>query len=177
MYDISEIKKDLEKIGKTNKKNNIELVGYDLFKRAFSQKNLEEILQIKNAINTLNNINNKNLFLLALISILEETSNIRKHGAHYRFINNNNIGVKTKYKTPPKISTTFKNKIEQFLHDISIKQYSSNAIINTSQISFSIADARNLNTMQKFDAVITSPPYLNRDNYVAQSKWNFFFYN
>nr|ABZ09104.1 putative DNA methylase [uncultured marine crenarchaeote HF4000_APKG6D9] len=174
-YDIVSIKKDLEKIKIGKKKIKNDLINKALFERSFSEENLEKILQIRESVNGLENKQNRGLFLLALISIMEKSSNIRKHGAHYRFINNDNAGVKVKHD-PVNVEPAFKQKIESFLHDISLLENLPN-FKKSKQNQTYVDDARTFTKIKNFDTVITSPPYLNRDNYIAQSKLELFLLN
>ncbi len=173
-YDITSIRKNFSKILKNKiPTKKIDLINNQLFERAFSKKNLIDMFSIRESIYNIEIRQNRDLLLLGLISSLEESSNIRKHGAHYRFINNNNIGVKLQFNEPPKLLDVFKIKIEKFIEDIIFRQknFPNN---NDKKARALLGDARKLRNYPKFDAVITSPPYLNRDNYIAQSKLELF---
>ena len=135
------------KIGKKKIKNN--LIDKSLFERSFSEKNLEKILQFRESINELENKQNRGLFLLALISIMEKSSNIRKHGAHYRFINNDNSGVKVKHD-PMDVESAFKQKIEDFIKDISLFENLPN-FKKSKQNQTYVDDARTFTKIKNFN--------------------------
>ena len=109
---------------------------------------------------------------LGLIGILEEISNIRKHGSHYRFLNKTeNIGLR-KLNIPiisggADIGAILKLRHDAMLSDVvSISPQHPNT-----ETTVVTGDARSLSLdNQSVDCVITSPPYLNRNNYIAQQK-------
>lgn len=118
----------------------------------------------------------KQFFLLALMNSLEEISFIRKHGAHYRFMNGNNVGIKQKIdfdKIDP--LSTFERKLSDMVSDLKSFNYQPdscpeirNTVVNDSIFELSFRKESG------FTHVITSPPYLNRDNYIAQQKIEMF---
>jgi len=116
--------------------------------------------------------NNELRFLLcAAMSSLEEVSYIRKHGSHYRFMNTDNAGVQRK------LCFEELNFYESFSKRVSIQMqdYSAFACTNPSQLILADARFHKLTEGVHADWVITSPPYLNRNNYIAQSKTEMFF--
>ena len=171
-YDLNSLKNDFKNIKIKKKKIKNNLINKSLFEKAFSERNLEDILLLKESINNLENMKNRNLFLLALISIMEKTSNIRKHGAHYRFINNDNVGVKSTFNAE-NVRVEFTKKINSIIKDIFSYQNHESFSKNKNNLTY-VADARTSSKFKNFDTVITSPPYLNRDNYIAQSKLELF---
>lgn len=112
-----------------------------------------------------------NFILCAALSALEEVSNIRKHGSHYRFMNTDNVGV-NKILSFEGLSfvRTFKTKIRNQIMEHSAIKGTPKAIVYNADARFS-----KLKNNVKADWVITSPPYLNRNNYIAQSKTEMFF--
>lgn len=114
----------------------------------------------------------KDFLNLALVSIQEEISVIRKHGSHYRFLNDethvgvNKLNIKL-IEEDADVVEVFKNKVFIMLDDISMLTYtpaSTNTRVFCSDIrSFS-------DPIPKATIVITSPPYLNRNNYFSQQK-------
>ena len=116
--------------------------------------------------------NNELRFLLcAAMSALEEVSYIRKHGSHYRFMNTDNVGVQRK------LCFEELNFYESFSRRVSIQLQDYLAFASTNPSQLALADARchRLPKGVHADWVITSPPYLNRNNYIAQSKTEMFF--
>jgi DNA modification methylase/SAM-dependent methyltransferase len=114
----------------------------------------------------------KDFLLAGLVGITEQVSLIRKHGSHYRFMNaSENIGLQklnTQLISPDAdIKPIYMNKLDEMLVDICLRP------MPTSEPSCLIAkgDARNMPfSNDSADIVITSPPYLNRNNYIAQQK-------
>lgn len=110
---------------------------------------------------------------LSLVSVLEDISLIRKHGSHYRFLDKtDNVGVqKLNIKILADETNIFellKNKAKEIYFDI---VECDTAKINSEIIQDDIRQAKLKSNY--FDAVITSPPYLNRNNYLAQQKAEF----
>lgn len=141
------------------------------FEKVFSQTILEQLSEFQNWFIEQKESAELNFILCAALSTLEEVSNIRKHGSHYRFMNNDNVGVNKKLSFEGlSFIRSFKTKIRNQINELSsIKESPTATVYN--------ADARNakLKYNVKADWVITSPPYLNRNNYIAQSKTEMFF--
>lgn len=170
--------KKLEAINlkKLLKENHKSLIFDDYLSKAFSKKILFQIINLNQEIELLNiKKEERNILQLGLISILEDISQIRKHGSHYRFLlNENSIGlqkVNTKIIDPEsEIFSIYKEKISEMINDIieSQKQLDKKSLPDTKIIN---ADVRSLPLFSKKpNFVITSPPYLNRNNYIAQQK-------
>lgn len=141
------------------------------FEKVFSQNILQQLSIFQNWFIEQNESNELNFILCAALSSLEEVSNIRKHGSHYRFMNNDNVGVNQKISFEGlSFVRSFKTKVQNQIADHSIINATPTALVSNS-------DARNskLKYNVKADWVITSPPYLNRNNYIAQSKTEMFF--
>lgn len=143
--------------------------------KAFSPRIWEQIVQIKRAIDVSKlSLTVKDFLALGLVSILEEVSQIRKHGSHYRYmLNPDSIGLQKlniKIVNPEtNIVPIFVNKIREMLKDID----SFNKEIKFKKTSHKIllADSKNIQLARgSIDFVITSPPYLNRNNYISQQK-------
>lgn len=145
----------------------------DFLLKAFYPNVLAQTLHIQKWINNSNLLKiEKDFLLLALVSIQEEISVIRKHGSHYRFLNDyshvgvNRLNIKL-IEENADISRVFKNKVLDMLEDISSLTY--NSSITNAQIFCS--DIREFKEqIPKANIVITSPPYLNRNNYFSQQK-------
>jgi DNA modification methylase/tRNA1(Val) A37 N6-methylase TrmN6 len=141
------------------------------FEKAFYPEILAQTMHIRKWIESTDlSKMEKNFLLLALVSIQEEISFIRKHGSHYRFLNDDtHVGVNKLnielIGEESDITLTFKNKVNDMLSDImsagSGEQVDSMIICS---------DILELTEDIKADAVITSPPYLNRNNYFSQQK-------
>jgi methylase of polypeptide subunit release factors len=145
----------------------------DYFEKAFAPEILKQVVGWRDWIITQDfEPQQRDFLLLGLVSILEEVSNIRKHGSHYRFLNNlESVGL-TKLNIPVIDSSTD-------LKPIVTKQLES-MIVDIETVTFAkplafcevyLADSRTkAPNGSKADFVITSPPYLNRNNYIAQQK-------
>ena len=109
---------------------------------------------------------------LMLLGKLESLSNIRKHGSHYRYLNNaTSIGLE-KLNIPIAPSDT--NVVEVWLEAVraGLADIATTKFLSApAEMRILLGDARNLRVADSsVDAVITSPPYLNRNNYIAQQK-------
>ena len=153
----------------------LSLVFDDYLAKAFSENILNQIINLNEQISSLGATKKEtDILRLALISILEDVSQVRKHGSHYRFmLNENSIGLQklnTKIINPDSnIFPIYKNKVAEMVEDILEtqkplgKKLPTTSVINT--------DIRSeLSLRVKPNHVITSPPYLNRNNYIAQQK-------
>ena len=144
------------------------------FTKVFNQKILNEIALFQNWYFSTKKTNELDFILCAALSCLEEVSFIRKHGSHYRFMNKDNVGVnhinaKISFENLDFIAA-MKHKLNKQIKDVSHK-------ISSNNIEVCLADARfhKLPNGIKADYIVTSPPYLNRNNYIAQSKTEIFF--
>lgn len=141
------------------------------FEKAFYPEILAQTMHIRNWIagTGLDEIE-KDFLRLALVSIQEEVSFIRKHGSHYRFLNDDShVGVNklniALVEEECDVTQIFKDKVNDMLNDIMMfrKHEETTSAVYCSDI---------LKLSEKFtaDAIITSPPYLNRNNYFSQQK-------
>lgn len=143
----------------------------DHFIKSFPPVVLDQLMLFQNWINQVPSSIERDFVLCAAIASLESVSYFRKHGSHYRFMNTNNTGVQRQLKFD---KLDFVKSFKQQLN----KQLSEASRINrVSQSFFEQADSRThtLPKNVKADWIITSPPYLNRNNYIAQSKTEMFF--
>jgi tRNA1(Val) A37 N6-methylase TrmN6 len=114
----------------------------------------------------------RDFLLLGLVSILEDLSQIRKHGSHYRFLNKvENIGVGRLNISTIDSSSDVKpiliNKLGLMLLDVQAAPFKH----PLAKCDIYCADATTqMPGGREVDVVITSPPYLNRNNYIAQQK-------
>jgi methylase of polypeptide subunit release factors/DNA modification methylase len=152
-----------------------QLLFLDYLERAYSPNVLEQLLGWRDWIRAIECEPEVRDFLtLGLVSILEEISYIRKHGSHYRYLNKDedeSVGLKKlniRLISPDTdIKPIFAKRVAKMIED-------------TTKISFHrplapcevlLGDARRrLTPLRQADVVITSPPYLNRNNYIAQQK-------
>ncbi len=137
--------------------------------KAFSHEILLQINYIKKWIRELKeNQDVKDFFLMALVGILEEISHIRKHGSHYRFLNKENVGTNklniSVIDDHADIKDIYIKRLEKMLDDICNTKLSGKGEACCCNIKAGFPQKA------EFDIIITSPPYLNRNNYFAQQK-------
>jgi DNA modification methylase len=138
----------------SNNVNNYEMPDIPLIKKAFRQEIWNEVLFIKNQILTIKSKIYKDFFLLALLSILESVSNTTKAGGFLRI-------TKRRIKKGL-VKRRFYDYASFMINDIPSKNNNRKIKLNIKALK---GDARKLNISEKFDAVITSPPYPNRHDY------------
>ena len=127
----------------------------DFFAGAFNRQVLKRILQIRGAILKINPTEYCQFFLLGLIAILEKVSKTAKGGGWLRWRTNDTT-------TPDDVDTLFKAQINKMINDLKLSPITSPC--SGSWYTWQ-ADARDLLGENQYDAVITSPPYLNRHDY------------
>jgi len=165
----------LSKLKVEKKSLKTEDVFPEFLSKAFSSQIWEQVKLIKNEIsNSKLSQQEKDLLVLGLVGILEDISQIRKHGSHYRYmLNPDSIGLQKlniKILNPESdILPIFKKQINKMIEDIEITTKVSKK--NNSQHQILLGDAKTFKLEKNsIDFVITSPPYLNRNNYIAQQK-------
>jgi len=149
-----------------------ELFG-DFFREAYAPEILDKVRRILGYVDhEIKDPNLSDLVRLILLGKLEGLSNIRKHGSHYRFLNSDTSVGLEKLNIPivePSISVgqvLMQGLLEAGLH-LREAEFQSPA----DWVKVLCGDARDLGVRDgSIDAVITSPPYLNRNNYIAQQK-------
>ena len=141
--------------------------------KAYAPKVLAQLVGINRWINGLDvNTYDKYFLQFGLISILEEVSQIRKHGSHYRYmLKTENAGLQklnTQTINPNQdVLLQYRQRLRQMLADVE----SCGVLAHDPRCQVICGDARNLPiSSSSIDAVITSPPYLNRNVYLAQQK-------
>ncbi len=146
------------KVFSSKKKNATSNKIYDfpdipLLKKAYKKNIWNEILFLRDQILKIENQKDRNFFLLALFSILESVSNTTKSGGFLR-ITKRNVKKEMIFKKFLESANSMINDLEN--------QFTEKNKLN---INAFIGDARKLKTKEKFDAIITSPPYMNRHDY------------
>lgn len=138
---------------------------YDIVHKGFGLVSLEQFLRLKGQIIRITNPNVRSILLFALGTIVDEVSLVKKDGAHYRYV---------KSPRTEDVFGAFKRKVSEIINDIHLRE-NSPFPIGKAWARVSSGDARTLPLSDKsIDFIITSPPYLNRDNYIAQSKLELF---
>ena len=137
--------------GKSN--SNYDLPDIPLIQKAYPKKIWNEILCIRRQILKIKVEKNRNFFLLALFSILESVSNTTKSGGFLRI-------TKRKIRTGT-VKKRFKETALSMIGDLDIESFRR----NKDNLIARVGDARKLRTKKMYNAIITSPPYLNRHDY------------
>ncbi len=141
--------------------------------KAYSIGILRQLWSIAEYIDSMNLSASLHSFLkLGMLSIMEDVSQIRKHGSHYRFmLRPESIGLQ-KLNTPiispdSDIRYILISRLEEMIADTVANPMST----PLAMCKIQTADARSCDIeSESVDVVITSPPYLNRNNYIAQQK-------
>ncbi|MBN1190524.1 MAG: hypothetical protein JXA46_12280 [Dehalococcoidales bacterium] len=125
------------------------------FSGAFDNRVLERILQTRDSILRVDNPEHREFFLLGLIAILENLSKTAKGGGWLRWRTNNTSSQND-------VDILFQARINKMINDLK-----SPSIVSPHFGTWKAkeADARNLPGENQYDAVVTSPPYLNRHDY------------
>ena len=141
--------------------------------KAYAPKILAQLVGMNRWIDELDVTTHDKAFLhLGLVSILEEVSQIRKHGSHYRYmLKTENAGLQrlnTQMISPDQdVMLQYRQRLRQMLADVE----SSGLLGHDPRCQVICGDARNIPiASSSIDGVITSPPYLNRNVYLAQQK-------
>ena len=148
-----EMKEFLKNLFKERKPANLKW-DFELFnpKTAFPKRNLNDILYIREAIEKSEfSEKTRNLLLLALISILPQSSIIVKDGGFLKI---------DKRKRAMTTKDAFKRKVKQMVSDIE------KAGTTGKEPDVQLGDARVLPCEEEScDVIVTSPPYLNNIDY------------
>ena len=154
-YDIKKIEhkaKELDKLFNNNANYVVSIPEIPILRKAFGEKTLFNIFAIKNWIQRIKNEKLRYFFLTTLLSVVEKMAYAKKDGGFLRL-------------TPDKEIADIKNaiftKVNEMLTDIDHRN-----IQNGVDSNAFLGDARKICFPEEsFDAVITSPPYLNRHDY------------
>lgn len=151
-YDVNVLKNVSNKVfSERFKRQSLSEAGR-FVRRAFPRHVLEDILFFRGIVENIEDETSRGFFKLGLISAAIKASYIVKDGGVLRIVKDRN--------TPP-FRKFYKNRIRRMLKDLeSLKTLKPSTItIKT--------DSRNLSFLgeEMFDAVITSPPYLNKIEY------------
>ena len=122
-----------------------------IIKIAFNRYNLEDIVFFKNKINEIDDDNARSFLLLALINAASKVTYAYKDGAVIKFIK----------KDVPPFRPFYKRIVRKMIRDlktISFKKCTIKTILGDARIMDDVDDS-------SIDAIITSPPYLNKIEY------------
>ncbi|MGQ9468250.1 MAG: DNA methyltransferase [Nitrososphaerales archaeon] len=122
-----------------------------LTKRAFSRYSLEDIIFFKEEIKSIDDPKIRNFFTLALMNSANKVTYAYKDGSV----------IKIREKPSIPLKKVFKRIVKRMIHDLKKVNYKG------SEIKVYLGDARKMDFLPEnyFDAVITSPPYLNKIEY------------
>lgn len=151
-YDINTLKDISNKVfSERFKRQSLSEAGR-FVRRAFPRHVLEDILFFREIVENIEDEVSRGFFKLGLISAAIKASYIVKDGGILRIVKDRN--------TPP-FRKFYKNRIRRMLKDLE------NLKTLRPSITTIKADSRNLGFLgeEMFDAVITSPPYLNKIEY------------
>lgn len=135
----------------------VEIAAWDGFEKYFEPCQLQSILTIKNKIVKEEDLLIKNILMLALSSIIVKSSKMIRRG-DLRY------ATEKEYRRLD-VYDSFFAKLQEIISDV----YSYEGKMKYPVIKIS-DDARLNNERDKFDCVITSPPYLNGTNYIRNTK-------
>ncbi len=136
----------------------------DLFHKFIPSYSFKSLFLLRDNIKRIRNKRLSNFFLLGLLSSLPKLTLLKKDGAHYRILDR------------PQSKDVFRVFSETVASMLTVQEL----FLPTpshSDHQIDLGDSRNLDFIdsESIDFVITSPPYLNRDNYIAQNKLDLFF--
>lgn len=127
------------------------------FEKFFGEKQLNELLAIKELISKEDDESVKNILALALSAIVVKVSKMTRRG-DLRY------ATEKEYREESVLGC-FTDKLNEMIFDI--EHYKTIIKCGTTKVS---DDARDNNCIDVFDCVITSPPYLNGTNYIRNTK-------
>ena len=170
---MEKIRKSLNSKVLSGKSNASEksLIFTEYFEKAYSEKILDKLLILSSSIEQISDPEIRDFHTMGLLSILEDVSKIRKHGSHYRFLDNSssvglqklNIQVVDENSNIKEILLAKLQSMYEDIRAVGGKPAGSVKVLNQSSLATFI-DAMSV------DFIVTSPPYLNRNNYIAQQK-------
>lgn len=127
------------------------------FEKFFGEKQLSELLTIKDIISNEGDESVRNILALALSAIVVKVSKMTRRG-DLRYATEKEYQEESVYKC-------FADKLNEMIFDI--QHHKSIVKCGTTKVS---DDARDNDYVDAFDCVITSPPYLNGTNYIRNTK-------
>ncbi|MCX8183140.1 MAG: site-specific DNA-methyltransferase [Crenarchaeota archaeon] len=151
-YDVEQLKRISEKVF-SEKFRRLSLGGLSrLVRRAFPKHVLEDVLFFREIVENIEDETARGFFKLGLISAAMKASYVVKNGGLLRIVKERNV---------PPFRKFYRNRIKRMIKDVEAFK-----MLNPKVTTFK-ADSRNLRFLEDemFDAVITSPPYLNKIEY------------
>jgi DNA modification methylase len=151
-YDVNLLKEASKRIfSERFKKENSSGIS-SFVKKAFPRHILEDVLFFRGIVDEIEDDTVKGFFKLGLMRAAIQTSYIVKDGGVLKIVKRENI---------PPFRKFYRNKIKRMLKDLEGFKALGSKVVTIK------ADSRNLSFLEEgmFDAVITSPPYLNKIEY------------
>ncbi len=151
-YDVEQLRRVSEKVF-SEKFRRPSLGGLSrLVRRAFPRHVLEDVLFFREIVENIEDEAARGFFKLGLISAAMKASYVVKDGGLLRIV---------KERSVPPFRKFYRNRIRRMIKDVEATR-----MLNPKVATFK-ADSRNLGFLEDemFDAVITSPPYLNKIEY------------
>lgn len=134
-----------------------EFTSWNGFEKFFGERQLSELLTIKNLISQEDDETVKSILALALSSIVVKVSKMTRRG-DLRY------ATEKEYREES-VLECFADKLNEMIFDI--QHHKTMVKCGTTKVS---DDARNNDYVDTFDCIITSPPYLNGTNYIRNTK-------
>lgn len=178
-YELAKIDAAIQSISKTRLSTDfIDEDKYRIFQsffdKAYHRPILSQVFSLFESIDTLGAQKREKDFLrLGVLGVLEEISKIRKHGSHYRFLDNeNSVGLMNLNIPILGDSADIFPIVLERLHQMKEDIERHGQITKKGLVRANCGDARTLPKIgeNSISHVITSPPYLNRNNYISQQK-------
>lgn len=126
-----------------------------ILSKAFDSEVLSRVLSIRHRLRRVGNKKYASFFLVGLLSIVGHVSKTEKGGGWLRL-------RPEKVVSAEEVDSLFMNATEAMLVDL---EQSPKLRLTKGNWQACLADARALPGTQEFDAIISSPPYLNRHDY------------
>ncbi|MEM4598682.1 MAG: DNA methyltransferase [Candidatus Diapherotrites archaeon] len=132
----------------------LEIQNKKIFKKYFSSENIEDICMIKQNIKSIPDEKIRDFFMLALMDSATKVALVKKQGRSLRRIK----------RRPLPIRKIFFEKVEKMVGDLS------NCTATGPEPKVIEGDARYFALREKANAIITSPPYLGKEEYAKVYK-------
>jgi DNA modification methylase len=152
-YNPSKLRKEIGKISHKIDPN-VKIPDVTILKKAFSESSLKYIYSLRTAIESLA-APEKDFFFLSLLSILNSVSKAKKSGGFLRITDQRKV-------SPYTVKRMFLQATHEFIKELETFKYPK------SSARAYLGDARNYPDIvrkNKYDAILTSPPYPNRHDY------------
>jgi hypothetical protein len=157
-YRVQELRKLWTSLKKDGWRNETKTApDIPVLSKAFDSNVLQRILAIRRRLENVGNKKYSDLFLVGLLSVVGHLSKTEKGGGWLRF-------CPEKIVSPEEADSSFVNAVEMMISDLEQKSQGRSSPSQRNWRAY-LADARDLPKAQEFDAIISSPPYLNRHDY------------